>query len=385
MKRAIWILAGLATVLAVVAGISARSFFDFGARSSPEEARFVQQEISLHTAALAERFVYSKATPLFQGDTFPKLTLTVLRGNEPNWSRATVITVGTSASSSALELYTQLVDKGIQKVHIMSSGPYVPTEFEAFPSDVTILDGTGGTESLNVSERLHNTLGVYEFTSGYLLDANRTVLFAQVNKGDFTDLGAAVQSFLQRGADGVTPNTQQLLPIGEPLPLVNVPTEFRNELNEELSKPLTLVFLSDTSWCDTCGYWLDAADSFIKKWREQGYGLVLVEGGGEEFALETLPNGILRFSDIHLDNSETESRVLASWGTTGIPATLVLEDGVLQGEVSWLEVEINDTPYRDLHFRAVEEVVQTVAATAAKPWNIAFEHRAHASRLTQIQ
>jgi len=254
VKRTIWILAGLVAVLTVVAGISARSFFNFGTRTNPEEARFVEQEINLHTTALAERFAYSKAAPLFQGDTFLELPLPVLRGDEPNWSQASVVTVGTSASSSALELYAQLAGKEVRKVHVMSSGPYIPTEFEAFPTDVTILDGTGGTESLNVSDSLHETLGIYGFTSGYLLDTDRTVLFAQVNKGNFTELGVAVQSFLQHGANGVTPNAQQLLPIGEPLPLANVPAEFRDTLEKELSKPVTLVFLSDVSWCDTCGY-----------------------------------------------------------------------------------------------------------------------------------
>jgi len=93
----------------------------------------------------------------------------------------------------------------------------------------------------------------------------------------------------------------------------------------------------------------------------------------------------VRLSDVHLNGSETESQVLASWGMTGIPATLVLKDGVLQGEVAWLEAEINGTPYRDIHFKAVEEVTQTVMSRTVDPWNIAFEHRAHASRLIQIQ
>lgn len=384
MKRTIWVLAGLVAVLAVAAGISARSFFDFGARPDPEEARFVEQQINLHVAALTRGFNFSKASPLFQGDIFPRLSLPVLRGSKPDWSQATVVTVGTSASSSALELYAQLEGKEIQKVHVMSSGPYIPEEFEAFSTDVIILDGTGGTESLNVSDSLHERLGVYAFTSGYLLDADRAVLFAQVNRGNFSALSTAVENFLQRGADGVTPNTQQLLPIGEPLPMGSVPTEFRNELSEELSKPVTLVFLSDSSWCDTCENWLSNADAFIEAWREQGYGLVLVEGGSERFSLQDLPNGVVRLSDVHLPGSATESQVLASWGMTGIPATLVLKNGKLQGEVAWLEVETNGTPYRDIHFRAIEEIIQAVTATSAIPWNIVFRHRAHALKAYSI-
>lgn len=325
----------------------------------------MEQELEARIFELTRSFEYSKATPVFQGDTFPKLTLPVLRGQRPNWGKPTVVTVGISASSSALELHTQLAGKLIQKVHVLSSGPYVPAEFEAFPTDVIILDGTDGADSLNVSKSLHDKLGIYAI-SGYLLDTDRTVLFAQVNKGNFSNLGAAVESFLQRGADGVTPNTQQLLPIGEPLPLANVPAEFRDALEKELSKPVTLVFLSDASWCDTCGYWLDAAESFTQAWREQGYGLVLVEGGSKNHTLETLTSGIVRLSDVHLDDSKTESQILGSWGMTGVPATLVLKDGVLQGEVPWREVEINGTPYRDIHFRAVEEVAQTLATASVQ-------------------
>lgn len=365
MKRTIWILAGLVAVLTVVTGIPARSFFGFGTRVDPQEAQIVEQELEARIFELTQSFKYSKATPVFQGDTFPKLTLPVLRGQRPNWGKPTVVTVGISASSSALELYNQLVDKKIQRVHILSGGLYIPQELEAFPTNVTILDGTSSADSLNVSDEVHHLLGV-SGTSGYLLENDRTVLFAQVNKGNFTSLETAVESFLQGGARGVRPNTQQLLPIGKPLPLANVPTEFRDELSEALSKPVTLVFLSDSSWCDTCKDWLAEAEPFIETWRERGYGLVTVEGGSKDYALETLTSGIVRLSDVHLSDSETESQVLASWGMTGIPATLVLKDGVLQGEVSWLEVEINSTPYRDIHFRAVEEVTETVAAASVQ-------------------
>lgn len=376
MKRTLWIMAGLIAVLIVVAGFSLRDFFNPSARLDPQEARFTEQEVDRHTAALVEKFEYSRATPLFQGDTFPRLPFPVLRGNEPSWSQAAVVTVGGTASSSALELYTRLSGTELPKIHVVTDGPLVPQELEAFPAEVTLLDGTGGTDGLNIGQELHDLLGIAG-TSGYLVGADQTVLFAQVNKGDFTNLGAAVEDLVQRGPEAVVPSTQQLLPIEEPLPLAEVPTEFRDELDAVLSKPVTLVFLSDKTWCDTCEDWLGNADAFIESWRERGYGLILVEGGSEQVALETLPNGVVRLSDVHLPGSETESQVLSSWGMTGIPATFVLKDGALQGQVSWLEVEIDGTPYRDLHFRALEQVVQTVGAALVKHWNTAFRHRAH--------
>lgn len=363
VKRTIWVLAGLVGVLLLVAGFSLRGFLTPGARLSPEEARFVEQEVNRHTAALVEKFAYSRATPLFQGDSFPELPFPVLRGDAPNWSRATVVTVGGTTGSSALTLHTQLAGKDIQKVHVIF-GPFMPQELDAFPTDVALLDGTGGEDGLNVSRELHDLLGITG-TSGYLVGDDRTVLFAQVNKGDFRALGSAVESFLQRGPEAVTPSTQQLLPIGEPLPLAEVPTELQADLSEALSKPVTLVFLSDRTWCDTCKDWLDHADAFIASWRERGYGVVLVEGGGERFSLERLANGVLKLSAPHLPGSPTESRVLSSWGMTGIPATYVLKDGALQGQVSWLELDINGTAYKDLHFRALDEVVQRLSARVA--------------------
>lgn len=376
MKRTIWVLIGLIAVLAIIAGVSFKGAL-VGTRTDPEAARFAEREVNLHTVALTQSFNFSKSTPLFQDNTFPRLDLPVLRGHKPNWQKASVVTVGTSASSSALELYDQLADQDIQKVHILSSGPYVPAEFEAFPTDVLILDGTGGSENLNVSDELHEALGVFAFTSGYLLNADRTVLFAQVNKGNFSGLNAAVKGFITHGPSGVAPNTQQLLPIGEPLPLTAVPAEFREELQTALTKPITLVFLSDPSWCDTCGYWLHDAKSFIKTWQAQGYGLVLIKGGGKAFSLTSLPDGVTRLSDVHLPDSATESQVLSSWGMTGIPATMVLKDGVLQGEVPWLEVEVDGTAYRNIHFRAVEKIAKAVETASAELRNIAFRYRAH--------
>ncbi len=184
MKRAVWALAGL-SALTIIAGFSIRGFLTLGARPNSEEARIVEQEINRHIRALTENFEYSRARPLFQQETFPELELPILQGDAPDWSQSAVVTVGGATSSSALELYTQLTGKGIQKVHVLSGGPYVPQELEAFPTDVTILNGTDGTDSLNIGREVHNLLGIVG-TSGYLIDANQTVLFAQVNKGDFT-------------------------------------------------------------------------------------------------------------------------------------------------------------------------------------------------------
>ena len=360
MKKVQLVAVGIGILL--VAGVALGGLFRLGRGADASAEVFLQQELSNNKAALIEGFEMSKASPLFQGETFPILNYPVLRGNAPNWSQPSVVTLGRSASSSALDLYGELQGIEIQKIHVLSNSPYLPEDLERFPADVTILDGTDGIQGygFNPSKSLHEALGVSASVSAYLLDSDRTVLYAQVNKGFYGGLAAAVNAFSREGAAAVEPNRQQLLPVGQALPLNVLSDDDQMLVQEELSKPVTLVLLSDKSWCDTCETWLTYGDDFFKRWRDLGYGLVIVESGAETASAERLPNDILEVSDTHIAGSSQDSELMSDWGATVMPATYILKDGLLQGQVSWLEVDIDGTPYRDLHFQAVDDIAQTL-------------------------
>ena len=206
-------------------------------------------------------------------------------------------------------------------------------------------------------------------TSAYLLSGDRTILYAQVNKNDFTGLVEAGNEFLEGGVAAVKPNSQPLLPVHQTLPLTVLPQNLQSELQTELAKPTTLVFLSDKNWCDTCRTWLSSAKAkaFIEQWRDKGYGLVLVEGGADTFAVDRLDNGILEVSDVAVPATADispkvapKSALMSSWGVWTAPNTLVLRNGKLQGKVSWLEAELNGVPYRDIHFQAVDDITASL-------------------------
>ncbi len=352
-------------IVLLTTGVAAGAFLNFGRKSSTEIDPFVQDSLTNGALALVKGFEFSGATPLTEGDTFPVLAYPVLQGSAPDWSKPSVVTLGTSFSSSALDFYNQVQGRDIQKIHVLSFGLYTQEELTKFPADVVILDGTDGftgNEGFNPSDSLHEALGVSARTSAYLLGNDRTILYAQVNKGEFAGLVGAVNEFLEGGVATVKPSGQHLLPIQQPLPLAILPQNLQNELQTELAKPTTLVFLSDKSWCDTCQTWLSSAkaEAFIEQWRDKGYGLVLVEGGADNFAVDRLANGILKVSDVTVPDtagSSPKSALMSSWGVWTVPNTLVVRNGKLQGKISWLETEIDGVAYRDIHFQAIDDIV----------------------------
>jgi hypothetical protein len=365
VKRTLWIMVGLVAVLTLVAGFSLRDFFNPGAHLDSEDVRFADHLVE----ALVRKFEDSQARPLFQGETFPELSLPIVRGSAPDFTAPMVLTVGRAAESSASELHQRLIDTDIQKVHVLAVGPVMMDNLPVFPEDVLILDGTdqgaGGltpdfANDVTLSRTLHEQLGLHAPTAVYLVDADGRVLYAQVNEGDFSGAESAVRAFVQNGTRGVRPNDQALLPVGEPLPLTSLPADTAAELQAELQKPVSLVMYSDATWCDVCDGWLAEGERFLQTWLERGYGVVLLEGGHERTSVERLSSGALRVFDVHLPGSRTESQLASSWGLKSVPVTMVLENGELTGLVSWLEVDINGKSYRDLHFRAVERVVQAL-------------------------
>ena len=359
-------------VVLLATGVVAGAFFNFSRRSSAETDPSVQNSLAESASTLVKGFEFSGATPLTEGDTFPVLTYPVLQSSAPDWSKPSVVTLGTSFSDSALEFYNQLQGRDIQKIHILSFGLYTQEQLTKFPADVVILDGTdgiAGRNGFNPSNSLNEALGVSAMTSAYLLNGDRTILYAQVNNAEFAGLVGAVNEFLEDGVASVKPNSQALLPVHQALPLTVLPQNLQAELQTELAKPTTLVFLSDKSWCDTCRTWLSSAKAkvFIEEWRDKGYGLVLVEGGADTFAVDRLDNGILEVSDVTVpataDSSpETapKSALMTSWGVWTAPNTLILRNGELQGKVSWLEAEIDGVPYRDIHFQAVDDITASL-------------------------
>jgi hypothetical protein len=336
-------------------------FLPFGNKTNADQEARVEQTLNNYKQGLVKYYERSKAKPIFQGDLFPKLDYPVIKGTSPDWSKPSIVVfgLGTSASNTVDELFTPLKAVDIQKIYVFSLPPLLSERISEFPEDIILLDATDnelGDSGFNLSQDVYERMGI-NGTSAYLIGNNQKVLFSQVNRGGFSNLVTATKNFVQ-GIE--TANDQVIVSNEQTLSLDKLPIEFHDLVSQELSKPVTIIFFSDKTWCDTCQSWLSFGESFIKSWREKGYGLILVEGGGEAFSLEYQPNGILNIQDVYKSGSHGESVLSSSWGVMPVPSTYLLKKGHFTGSVSWVEIDINGKPYKDIHFRAINEILKTL-------------------------
>lgn len=307
-------------------------------------------------------FERSRAIPLGSGDSFPVLDYPILRGNEPDWSKPAVITFGSVKSESTHEFYATIKESAIQKIHVISWGEHTPEYLQRFPEDVTVLGASEDmvAESLNMADDVYQKIGINQ-PWGYLVDHQRTILYAVMTRAEvFPKFAEVVREFLN-GGQGLFPNDPMLFLVGQSLPLNAIPEAFREEVLQELSKPLSLVLFSNPTWCNICRDWLNPGKSFIQQWRDNGYGLLLVEGGAKAFALERRSDGILKLSDVQKPDSEVDSIILESWLVSGVPKAYVLKEGTFQGKVGWIELDIDGKPYRDIFFKIVDRAIAQVS------------------------
>jgi hypothetical protein len=322
---------------------------------------------ALKTKLLDDFKLSQEAKPVYQGDKFPVLSsLPSIAGPEVNWNRASVITIGTATSSSAALLYEALKDKSIQKIHIISTGTYSGEDLAKLPQDVTVLDATIPEEAnLSIGQKLFDDLGIYVGIAAYLIADDRTILHAKVNHGDFTDLALATTAYLLEGLAGTTPNDERVLVSGDVITTdrLNLSEDLKTKIDGELSKPVSIVLFSDKTSCDVCSDWLSDADAYLKKWHDNGYGLVLVEASKEQTNFEaiTLETGMVQVLD-KFESATKKPMLFSEWGVNIYPIFYILEKGVFQGQVAYVETEMGGITYRNTPFEAVDEVVKNLAA-----------------------
>jgi hypothetical protein len=322
---------------------------------------------ALKTKLLDDFKLSQKAKPVYQGDKFPILSsLPSISGSAVNWNRASVITVGTATSSSAALLYEALKDKPIQKIHIISTGTYSGDDLAKLPQDVTVLDATiPGQANLSISQKLFDDLGIYVGIAAYLVADDRTILHAKVNHGDFTDLALVTTAYLSEGVTGATLNGERVLASGDTITTdgLNLSEDIKTKIDSELSKPISIVLFSDKTSCNVCSGWLLDANAYLTKWHEKGYGLVLVEASREQsdFEATTLETGVVQVLD-KFDSTTKKPTLFSEWGVNIYPIFYILENGVFQGQVAYVETEMGGTTYRNTPFEVVDEVVKNFSA-----------------------
>ncbi len=349
---------GAVVVIALILAVSSWNLFS--TQGSAVQSEAAQHALAQYTEYLGKAFLQSKQTPLREGDTFPILDFPVIRGSAPDWSKPTVITLGNPNSSSAVQLFTELLDAEIQKIHVYSTGNPQVSDAAGFPEDVVILSAVDGTSSLNigVSSILNGLLGVFRTSSAYLLGENREILYAHLNHAGFDDLAEAAGQFTAGGAAGVKPNDQVVLMVGDPLPLETLPEALREEIQSELEKPATIIFFLDSLVCDICEGLPERAHSYVESWVAQGYGVLTVESGHSEFSTHKTSAGALTLLDVRAPTDST-SELAEAWGVVTLPATMIFIEGEYQGSVPYGEIEVDGSFYRDVQFQAIDEILRT--------------------------
>ena len=214
-----------------------------------------------------------------------------------------------------------------------------------------------------VSKTLYEHLGIYTAVSGYLIDADGTILYAKLNHGNFNDLALAATKFVSEGKQGIKPNDEEPLVSGETLTVdyLNLTDTLVESLRQELLKPITLVLFSDKSTCDVCNNWLSKAERFFEKWHKEGYGLILVEASKDqtEFEIQTLQNGVVEVLD-KIDPTSKTSILFTKWGVNIYPVIYILNNSAFQGQVAYIETEANGTIYRETTFEVVDELITSL-------------------------
>jgi type II secretory pathway pseudopilin PulG len=323
---------------------------------------------ALKTKLLDDFKLSQKAKPVYQGDKFPILSsLPSIAGPAVNWNRASVITIGTATSSSAALLYEALKDKSIQKIHVISTGTYSSEDLAKLPRDVAVLDATIPEEAnLSISQKLFDSLGIYVGIAAYLVDDDMTILYAKVNHGEFANLAIATMAYLAEGVTGVTPNTERVLVSGDVITTdgLNLSDDIKAKVDNELSKPISIVLFSDKTSCNVCSGWLSDANAYLEKWHDNGYGLVLVEASKEQtdFEAVALETGMIQVLDT-FDSSTKKPVLFSEWGVNIYPIFYILENGIFRGQVAYVETEMDGIIYRNTPFEAVEEVVKDLVVS----------------------
>lgn len=356
---------GIATTLTVVIASTAYVSFARPFGNTNQLTENEQAYLSEHLSEIGDKLYFdfelsSAADPIYQGDRFPRLNLPQISGPTVNWNAASVVTLGNSQIGSPLALYEMIKDISVQKIHIISVGSFTEEDLSRFPADVAIFTSVTEEQAPNViSQVLYENLGVYVQTSGYLLDNDGTVLYARINHGGFTGLAGAVRQFSEGGAQAVTPSQEAPMRAGKLLLTddVDLPSDVKAAVDEELSKGTTVVMFSYEDACAVCASWLSGADEAIESWRSQGYGVLIVEAGNDQnaFAAETLGNGALLVQD--KANGES-GELFEAWGVNVYPAFYILKDGAFQGQVAYSETEAFGNIYRNVPFEIVSEAAQ---------------------------
>ena len=325
-----------------------------------------RESVNRSIESVVTGYLYSQKTPLHLGDTMPILELPILRGNEPDWQKMTILTVGMAFSSSSQALHHQLKALNIQQIHVVDRGSNAEIHMDDFPDTVIFLDGTDNqrsnaglpsSASSHPSRKAHELFGIMAI-SAYFFNEDRLILGAWVNGGGppFENLGEEVIAYVDSGTQNW--RQQNLLPIGQSLDLSLLPPDARAEIEKEL-KAITLIFISDPSICNICETFLSVAEPYLENWRREGYGLIHLESGHAHFTYERLGNGILRITDRPL-NSHGES-VASTWGVAAVPGTFLLQNGNVAGLVGWQSLTVEQgqhrASYQDLMFRAINEIV----------------------------
>lgn len=314
--------------------------------SPPDETTLAT--LQEYITSTIQGYEFSQATPLSIGDTFPILDYPVLRGEEPDWNRLSVITVGGLTSSSAKYLYEQIADNAIQKIHIVSRGSHFKSDFSQFPAGVIILNGRNlsGDAKISIpSQKLHEDLGIFSSISAYIIDAERHILAAQLNSGDFHKLATAIQS------DDYSQQEEITLAIGEALDLSGFEPDIAQRLQNEFTKPLSILFIENKATCNSCRTWLDTAQPFIDAWQQQGYGVILLDESQAQ-ALQERDNMLV------VSNNNAISH---TWGIEITPTTLLLQQDKLQGVVLSFQLNIDGRDYNDIPFQAIDKILTSLA------------------------
>ena len=371
MKNKTLIFTTLFLLLVIPAGFFFLKSQSKDAANSLSEERQIHLNEGLARAKdeLIETYNRSKKKPLVEGDIFPVLNYPVLVGKKPNWSEPTVITLGRDSSNSVLRFYERIKDLDIQKVHIISAGRISDERLAKFPTGVIILDARendildADSEPISraISKKLSDSLGVYKNLSAYLLNANRKILYAHLNRGGFdATMPPVVTTFVEKGPSFIQPNSYPQLPINEP-PRINVlPNDIGNALKAELNKPVAIIFFSDKEACSLCKSWLLQADELIQKWKSEDVGIVLVEAGKDDFTIKRLPNGVLSLSDINKKAGDSLNEFTKSWGVVGMPTSFILQNGIVVGNIPYTEIEAYGVRHREMHFQAIDKIINTL-------------------------
>jgi hypothetical protein len=367
MKRSILItISSLAIVTAIAIIFYLRNTVVDKASQAQVDTIALEENSNAMKTKLLNDFEFShNSRPIYQGDKFPLLGLPNIAGPAVDWHKATVITVGTVTSSSALLLHESLKTALIQKIHIISTSTYSGEELKKFPKDVIILDATIPRESnLSVSKNLFDALGIYVGVAAYLIDEDRNILHAQINHGEFSEVVLATLAFLSKGKATVTPNNETVLVSGNSLETegLNLPDNVKQEIDKELSKPMSIVLFSDKTSCDVCSGWLVDANTSLKSWHENGYGLIIVEADKNqvEFEVSTLDNGLVQVLD-KFDPISKKPMLFERWGVNIYPVFYIIKKGIFQGQVAYVETEANGNIYRNVPFEVVDTVVNNLA------------------------